>query len=155
MKKYKGEKLDRITFYFEDIWIHPETKNYLENLNGVKQVIDKQNNDLDVFYDNKLISLNLLYQELCFFNDAINTPYLTGFDKHSSKKLVKKQIVIKDACCQYCLRRHIEDLLLVPRIEILTPHYDIHDFLNVIIDMEIDEMEVINIERKLNMKDFL
>ena len=114
-------KLDCSVFYWKDLII------YLPSLKGVILVkIDKNNSNIYVEYDSNIISLKLLKYEILYCLNLLKTPSIIGFDKHSAS-MISKKIVIKDLCCEYCLKGMIEDLL---ETEGFTSAYTDFDYIN-------------------------
>ena len=104
-------KLDCSVFYWKDLII------YLPSLKGVILVkIDKNNSNIYVEYDSNVISLKVLKYEILYCLNLLKTPSIIGFDKHSTC-MISKKIVIKDLCCEYCLKGMIEELLEINGIE--------------------------------------
>lgn len=86
--------------------------NYLSKLDGIKLVkIDNKDNEIYVEYDSSIISLKLLKMEILLYLDISKIPSIIAFDKHDTSSLNKYIIVIKDLCCEYCLKGMLEDLL--------------------------------------------
>ena len=115
-------KLDSSVFYWKDLII------YLPSLKGVILVkIDKNNSNIYVEYDSNVISLKVLKYEILYCLNLLKTPSIIGFDKHSRCMIYKEKIVIKDLCCEYCLKGMIEDLL---EIKGITSAYTDFDYIN-------------------------
>ena len=142
-------KLDYANFVEDDLI------KYLTSLKGVNLVkIDKNNFDIYIEYDNN-ISLKLLkYEILCYLN-LLNIPSIIGFDKHSICEVSKKEIIIKDLCCEYCLKGMIEDLLEIDGIVSTYTDFDYVNKCNVNIFITYDNKLMNNhvleeIEKKFN-----
>lgn len=115
-------KLDCSVFYWKDL------VEYLTNLKGINLVkIDNDNSDIYVEYDSNVISLKVLKYEILYCLNLLKTPSIIGFDKHSRCMIFKEEIVIKDLCCEYCLKGMIEDLL---EIKGITSAYTDFDYIN-------------------------
>lgn len=115
-------KLDSSVFYWKDLII------YLPSLKGVILVkIDKNNSNIYVEYDSNVISLKVLKYEILYCLNLLKTPSIIGFDKHSRCMIYKEKIVIKDLCCEYCLKGMIEDLL---EIKGITSAYTDFNYIN-------------------------
>lgn len=113
--------LDYINFVEEDLI------KYLTSLKGINLVkIDKNNSNIYVEYDSDIISLKILKYEILYCLNLLKTPSIIGFDKHSTC-MISKKIVIKDLCCEYCLKGMIEDLL---ETEGITSAYTDFDYIN-------------------------
>lgn len=145
-------KLDCSVFYDEDL------NKYLTSLKGVNLVkIDKNNFAIYIEYNSNIISLKILKYEILYCLNLLRIPSIIGFDKHSTCMISKKKIVIKDLCCEYCLKGMMEDLL---EIEGITSAYTDFDYTNkkgVNIYITYDENLITNnsleeIERKFNNK---
>ena len=145
-------KLDCSVLYDEDL------NKYLTSLKGVNLVrIDRNNFDIYIEYDSNVISLKILKYEILYCLNLLRIPSIIGFDKHSTCMISKKKIVIKDLCCEYCLKGMMEDLL---EIEGITSAYTDFDYTNkkgVNIYITYDENLITNnsleeIERKFNNK---
>mgnify|MGYP001851919962 FL=1 len=145
-------KLDCSVLYDEDL------NKYLTSLKGVNLVkIDKNNFDIYIEYNSNIISLKILKYEILYCLNLLRIPSIIGFDKHSTCMISKKKIVIKDLCCEYCLKGMMEDLL---EIEGITSAYTDFDYTNkkgVNIYITYDENLITNnsleeIERKFNNK---
>ena len=99
-------KLDCSVFYGEDLI------SYLTSLKGIILVkIDKNNSDIYVEYDSNIISLKVLKYEMLYCLNLLKIPSIIGFRKYYEKKLLEYTIIIKDLCCEYCLKGMIEELL--------------------------------------------
>lgn len=115
-------KLDCSVFYWKDL------VEYLTDLKGINLVkIDNDNSDIYVEYDSNVISLKVLKYEILYCLNLLKTPSIIGFDKHSTCMIYKEKIVIKDLCCEYCLKGMIEDLL---ETEEITSAYTDFDYIN-------------------------
>lgn len=114
-------KLDCLIFYGEDL------TDYLKSLKGIYLVkIDKKNLDVYVEYDNNVIPLKLLKYEILYCLNLLKNPLIITFNKHSYSAVSKKNIIIKDLCCEYCLKGMIEDLLEINGINSAYIDYDFY-----------------------------
>ena len=105
-------KLDYVNFAEENLI------KYLTSLKGVNLVrIDRNNFDIFIEYDSNVISLKVIKYEILYYLNLLNIPSIIGFDKHSICAVFKKKIIIKDLCCEYCLKGMIEELLEINGIE--------------------------------------
>ncbi len=94
------------------VFLNNDFINYLSTLDGIKLVkIDNMNDEIYVEYDSSVISLKLLKMEILLYLDIGKVPSIIAFDKHDVNNLNKYTIVIKDLCCEYCLKGMIADLL--------------------------------------------
>lgn len=102
-----------------DCWIHKEFKDYLLSLNGVYEVNieDKENLIINIKYDSNLMKLKILKLEILLFLGILHTPCVISFDKHCKNKTEEYEIIIKDLCCEYCLKGMIDDLFSIDGVE--------------------------------------
>lgn len=110
-------------------FLNKEVINYLNSINGINHCeIDSKNNKIYVEYDSSIISIKVLKIEILLYLDLTKTPSIISFDKHNDAKSIRKHtIIIKDLCCEYCLKGMIEDLLEIEGIE--SAHTDF-DYIN-------------------------
>lgn len=121
---------------------HNELKDYLISLKGINDV--KINNDnyleVNINYDNKIIDDKIILKEIYLFLDIYNInkeiPSLLGFNKYKDN-VTKYETTIKDACCEYCLIRFIEDLYEKDGIISVKTNYHI-DLWNIKINISYD-----------------
>lgn len=96
-----------------DSFGHKDLKEYLGSLNGVIEVIIKNENNLEIYikYDSKLITSKILKSEMFLFLDILKIPSIIAFDKHTRQEL-RKYLLDNEKihCCEYCLKGTIEDL---------------------------------------------
>lgn len=120
--------------------------NYLSSLNGViLSKLDNENNEIYVEYDPLVISLKLLKMEILLYLDITKTPSIISFDKHNNNNNIKKDIIIiKDLCCEYCLKSMIEDLLETDGIESAYTDFDYENKYNVNIFITYNDILVNN-----------
>ena len=109
----------------------------------IKSVFDTvigvtSNNEIYVEYDAVAISLKLLKMEILLYLDIMNTPSIVSFDKHT-KNNKEDIIIIKDLCCEYCLKGMIEELLEIDGIESAYSDFDYTDKINVKIFITYDD----------------
>ena len=121
---------------------------YLLSLNGIDDVkID--NNDFSVYveYDSFVMSLKILEREILLYLDLIKIPSILAFDKYM-KNCKKYTIVIKDLCCEYCLKSTIEELLMIDGINSAYTDFDyvIKNDVNIFItyDEDVVSTDIIN-----------
>jgi copper chaperone CopZ len=142
-------------------WFQPDMCEYLRTLNGVKIVkIDNEKERVEVSFDEKLTSSKIIKYEVYIYLKILNSPELVYFDKHSNKNLTKYDLVIKDLCCEHCLKGMMEDLFEINGIEKADCNFDVNykKRENVIINIEYDdtiinEEEIKKIERKMNYEE--
>ena len=143
-------KLDCSVFYNKDL------VEYLTSLKGINLVkIDKDNFDIYVEYDSNIISLKILKYEILHCLNLLRIPSIIGFDKYSTCMIPKEKIIIKDLCCEYCLKGMIEDLLEIKGIISAYTDFDYTNKKDVNIYITYDENLITNdslekIERKFN-----
>ena len=120
--------MEKLTLNFDcSIFYGEDLTDYLKSLKGINLIkIDKNNLDIHVEYDSNIISLKILKYEILYCLNLLKTPSIIGFDKHSTC-MISKKIVIKDLCCEYCLKGMIEDLL---ETEGITSAYTDFDYIN-------------------------
>ena len=139
-----------------DCDLYTDLSSYLLGLNGINDVlIDMDKGTIDILYDFSIISLYIICREIGIFLGIDKISSLIGFDKCFNTKLEHYDIIIKDLCCEYCLKGNIEELLLVDGISKVTTDYDYMNKVNVKIDILydsrlIDEKEIIKLEKKFN-----
>lgn len=143
-------KLDCSVLYDEDL------NKYLTSLKGVNLVkIDKNNFDIYIEYNSNIIPLKILKYEILYCLNLLNIPSIIGFDKHSKCALSKNIIIVKELCCEYCLKGIIEDLLEIEGIISAYTDFDYINKYNVNIFITYDKNiitsdEIKEIERKVN-----
>lgn len=71
-----------------------------------------------------MINIYIIEKEIKLFFKIDNTPSVIIFDKNSNEKLNEYVINIQDLCCEYCLYRNIEELLIVDGIINVYSDYD-------------------------------
>ena len=142
-------------------WLQPDMCEYLRLLNGVRIVkIYKEEEMVEVSFDEKLTSFKIIKYEVYIYLDILNFPSLIYFDKHSSNKLTKYNLVIKDLCCEHCLKGMMEDLFDIEGIDKADCNFDVNykKRENVVIKIEYDDTiiskdEIKKIERKMNYEE--
>lgn len=123
-----------------ECWIDMEVLEYLMQLDGVdKALVNEDKDTLDIYYDDKIIPLKILVMEVELFLKIDKLPSIIGFDKHSDKELVKKNVVVEDICCEYCVMGNIYDLLLMKGIEKVSTDYNFEKWENVNFFIEYDK----------------
>lgn len=148
--------MDKLTIRFEHSnYLNDDLNNYLMILRGVTySKVDTNNNEMYVEYDSEIIPLKLLKMEILLYLDIMNIPSVISFDKHI-KNTKEDIIIIKDLCCEYCLKGMIEDLLEIEGIESAYTNFDYNDKIDVKIfitydDKVIDKNKIKEIENKFN-----
>lgn len=148
--------MDKLTIRFEHSnYLNDDLNNYLMILRGFTySKVDTNNNEMYVEYDSEIIPLKLLKMEILLYLDIMNIPSVISFDKHI-KNTKEDIIIIKDLCCEYCLKGMIEDLLEIEGIESAYTNFDYNDKIDVKIfitydDKVIDKNKIKKIENKFN-----
>lgn len=99
-------KIDYSDFFNKDFI------NYLSTIDGIKLVkMDNMNDEIYIEYDPSIISLKLLKMEILLYLDIVKIPSIIAFNKHDVGNLNKYTMIIKNLCCEYCLKGMIEELL--------------------------------------------
>lgn len=121
--------MDKLTLRIDySDFIDNDFINYLSLLDGIKLTkIDNKNNEIYVEYDSLIISLKILKKEILLYLNISKIPSIISFDKHNNDNLNKDIIVIKDLCCEYCLKGMIDELL---EIEGINSAYSDFDYIN-------------------------
>lgn len=136
-----------------DDWLNKELEEYLKTLEGVLKV--NIADDIYLKYDENLITIKRLKLEIISFL-KIKNPIMIGFDKHSSRALETYELIIKDLCCEYCLKENITELLTIDGILQVSTNFDNHNKQNVVINIKYDEKiitreEIKKLEDKFNL----
>lgn len=132
--------MKELTITFDNVWLDKELKEYLLSLNGIHNVeIDLKYESITIRYNSELISIKIIKLEILTFMDVLKTPSVISFNKHSNKILTKTTIVIKDLCCEYCLKGMIEELLLINGIEKVDTNFDYINKKDVPLHIEYDK----------------
>ncbi len=125
---------------------------YLLSLNGIENVkIDNNDSSVYVEYDSFIMPLKILEKEILLYLDLIKTPSILAFDKYM-KNCKKYTIVIKDLCCEYCLKSMIEELLMMNGINSAYTDFDFVNKNDVNIFITYDG-EVVSIDMINNISD--
>lgn len=139
--------MEKITMKF-DVFLHKELNEYLVSLKGVSKVIvDIEEGEVDIEYESSIISLKILIKEIEMFLNEKMFP-LIAFDKHNTENIVKKTIVIKDLCCEYCLKDLIEELMYLNGISSIYTDFDYNNKndVNLFISYNGEELKLEEIE---------
>ena len=116
---------------------------YLEKLDGVKAVkINNDKNEVYVKYNSNIVSPKVLSKEALLYLDLIEIPSIIAFNKHSKCSTKKDSIIIKDLCCEYCLKSMIEDLFEIDGIISVYSDFDYKNKSNVSIFITYDENKI-------------
>ena len=149
--------MNKLTIKIEDsIYLNNDLEKYLNSLDGViSSKVDIDNDSIYIEYDSSIISLKVLKTELIMYLDIKKVPSILAFDKHTENN-IKDTIVIKDLCCEYCLKGMIEELLEIDGIESAYTDFDYHNKFNVNIfitynDKIINKEKIKEISDKFNM----
>ena len=115
--------MKKIMLAYDNI-THPELKDYLLTLKGVKEV--EVTNDeilkITVSYDEKETTIVVIKSEIELFLDIVKSSRLCAFDKFEKADKTyhgEKQHV----CCEYCHSGFIEDLLDLDGVSKVTTNY--------------------------------
>ena len=139
--------MNKITIKIEySNYLNKDLEKYLNTLDGV--ISSKVNNEEDsvyIEYDASIISLKVLKSELILYLDIKKVPSIISFDKHTNGN-VKNTIIIKDLCCEYCLKGMIEELLEIDGFESAYTDFDYHNKYNVNIFITYND-KIINKEK--------
>lgn len=148
-----------------DHWGHEELEEYLMSLNGILDIIIKNDKKLEIYlkYDSNLITPKIIKMEILLFLDIVKIPSILSFDKHSKFKTSNYTIIIDDLCCEYCFKGAIDDLFEIEGIEKVESNFN-EDYLfekddeqeKIIINIKYDpnlinSEEIKQIELKLNI----
>ena len=151
--------MNKLTIKIEDsIYLNNDLEKYLNSLDGViSSKVDIDNDSIYIEYDSSIISLKVLKTELIMYLDIKKVPSILAFDKHTENN-IKDTIVIKDLCCEYCLKGMIEELLEIDGIESAYTDFDYHNKSNVNIfisynDKVINKEKINEISDKLNVNE--
>jgi len=126
-----------LTITFDNVWLDKELKEYLLSQNGIHNV-ELENETINIKYSPEVITIKIIKLEIVTFIDVLKTPSVISFDKHSNSPLIKTNIILKDLCCEYCLKGMIEELLLINGIEKVDTNFDYINKKDVPIHIEYD-----------------
>lgn len=134
--------MDELTIIIDDLG-HNELKEYLMSLNGISNVIIKDEKALEIYikYDSNLITAKIIKIEILLFLDIIKVPSILAFDKHSTIKTFEYLIIRNDICCEYCFKSAIDDLYEIAGIEKVESNFDKENYYsqeNIIISIKYD-----------------
>lgn len=139
-------------YYFFDT----EIQYYLSTLNGIYEV-KTNSSECEIYlkYNPNVISILIIIKEIFLFFDINNTPSLISFNKHYKSKLSDYSIIIKDLCCEYCLKSTIEELIFIDGINYVFSDFDYINKENFLVHIQYDpniisEKELLNIKNKFN-----
>jgi len=102
-----------------DNWGHKELKEFLMSLNGILDVIIKNEEQLEIHikYNPNLITSKIIRIEILLFLDILKIPSILAFDKHSTIETSEYKIIRNGICCEYCFKGAIDDLFEIDGIE--------------------------------------
>ena len=121
--------------------------NHLLTIKGIKDVkLKDKDSIIEINYMENEIGSLVIEKEVMLFLGLIQMPSLMGFNKYSTNKLTKYNMIIKDLCCEYCLKGNIEELLGIKGIEKVSTDFDFINKKNVKIEIDFDE-EIINLDK--------
>ena len=139
--------MKEVTFKFDNVMSSNDFSDYFLSLKGIKDINYKNDDYLEItiqYTDD--ISLERIKLELELYFNVLKIPEMLSFDKHIKKDLKKEQIVIKDMCCEYCIKGTIEDLFDTNGIASAYTNYDqIEFFCDIIFYITYDDT-IISIE---------
>ena len=130
---------------------------YICLLDGVLDCdVNLDSEEIYVMYDNDMISLKMVKMEILLFLGLIDIPSIDGFNKYLDKDFCEYILIIKDLCCEYCLRGMIDELLIVDGIGIVNHNYDNicnKDVrINIYYDRDvISEDKIVVLDKKFNL----
>ena len=125
---------------------------YLLGLYGIVSAnVDNKNSEIILAYDSFKTSLKLLIKEILLYLDLVNVPSIVAFDKYSTDCICNDVIVIKDLCCDYCLKNMIEELLEIDGIESAYTDFEYCDKYDVNIFITYND-KIINKEKLDDLK---
>lgn len=131
--------MKELTITFDNVWLDKELKEYLLSLNGINVVeIDDKCETINIKYNPEIITIKIIKLEILAFMDILKTPSIISFNKHSKNMLTKTTIIVKDLCCEYCLKGMIKELLLINGIEKVNTNFDYSNKKDVVINIEYD-----------------
>lgn len=141
-------KFDYVSYYdFEEEFLLYLSKSY----GVISAGVDKRTDEVILEYDSSMISLELLMKEILIYLGLDKIPSVIAFDKYVSDHICKNVIVIKDLCCEYCLKNMIEELLVIDGIESAYTDFDYVNKYNVNIFITYDDT-IINEEKLIDLK---
>ncbi len=121
--------------------------NHLLTIKGIKDVkLKDKDSIIEINYMENEIGSLVIEKEVMLFLGLIQMPSLMGFNKYSTNKLTKYNMIIKDLCCEYCLKGNIEELFGIKGIEKVSTDFDFINKKNVKIETEFDE-KIINLDK--------
>lgn len=142
-----------------DSFKHKELEEYLLSLEGISDVIIKNENNLEIYvkYEPSLITSKIIKFEILLFLDIHKFSSILAFDKHPSVKISNYKMIKYGTCCEECLKNAIEELFEIEGIEkVETDFSDISYNQDVIIDISynpslISVQDIEQIQLKLNI----
>ena len=122
-----------------DNWSNKELKEYLMSLNGILDVIIKNEEQLEIHikYNSNLITPKIIRLEILLFLDILKIPSILAFDKHSPIKISEYKIIRNDICCEYCFKGAIDDLFEIDGIEKVESNFNEENYYQKIMMNEI------------------
>ena len=139
--------MNKLTIKIEDsMYLNNDLEDYLNSIDGViSSKVDIDNDSIYIEYDSSIIPLEALKTELIMYLDIKKVPSILAFDKHTENN-IKDTIVIRDLCCEYCLKGMIEELLEIDGIESAYTDFDYYNKYNVNIFITYND-KIINKEK--------
>ena len=129
---------------------------YMYSVDGIVDVkIDLDNEEIYVKYNSDIIGINVLKIEILLFLDLLHIPSIDSFDKYFKKELCKYVLIIKDLCCEHCLRGMIDELIMNSYVGRVNHNFDGINKKDVEINIYYDsdlvnKDELLDIENKFN-----
>ena len=109
--------MSQLTLEFECLF-NFELKEYLLSLDGIYEVeFEDKNFTINIKYNSNIIDVKILKLEILTFLKIQKMPSMISFDKHCKNEIKEHEIIIKDLCCEYCLKGMVDDLLIIDGIE--------------------------------------
>lgn len=91
---------------------------YLLSIDGIMDIKienKEQNFFVTITYDETKMFVERIEKEIKLYIDRINEPIVVSFNKFEDNDVIK-EIIIEDACCEYCMEGNIENLLQIDGI---------------------------------------
>lgn len=110
---------------------YDELKNYLLSLNGIKEVLVIDIDDLlrlDIKYDSNLITDNIIKLEILAFADLLKYPVIYEFDKYTKVETNTYEILRDSVCCEYCYSFFVDELYDTKGIEKVESNFYLKHF---------------------------
>lgn len=138
-----------------DEFVDEEVVDYLKSVDGILDVESHVNEKIKgkpftmlIHYDESKTGLKVIAAEYIIY---MNYFLIKSFNKFLGKKLKEKVIVIKEACCPYCLSGYMEKLYFNDNISYVEslPDNDI-TYLDFKIKVGYYDLDIEKLEKELN-----